>query len=136
MLLSLPFASAATDCSLLMFHLSYYSIALYIRLLQSKLTTTSWQSIELWKGFKPVLRYLCEASAALNTIFSFPTLFVVTSRLIIISSNLFVVICEFIKHASFTNWALVLSSDIVISLIYLLIILHAADMPIYQVMFL
>ena len=129
-----PFSTLVNDYTLLMFYLSYYSIAQYFRLLQVKLMSTCSQDIEPWKGLKTVLTHLYEASAAFNSIFSIPALYIVTSRLIIISSHLFVIIYYFIKKSTPTaGFTLILSTDIAISLIYLLTVLHAADMHIYQV---
>ena len=76
-------ATITIDGTLLMFHLSYYSIAQYIRLLQGQLTDyhndkTLFLS---WKGKKRVLHKLHKASVALSAVFSVPVLLTIAIKL-------------------------------------------------------
>ena len=127
-------ALTANDCILLMIHLSYYSIAHQIRLLRARMTYNSKEDSP-WKGSKIILTHLYEASAALESIISFPALYIITCKLVIVSLNLFAVIYLLMKSTTAygLNWILLMLAQVVSSLTHVIIVLHAADMPVYQV---
>ena len=124
----------ANDCPLIMFHLSYYTIAYYIQLLRHKLIIESSQN-EPFKGNKSVLLHLHEACKELNSIFSFPLLYIITAKLVIVSTFSFLLIYGLVKPSVLvpTSLVLFLIAQIVSYLTHLLVIFHAADMPAYQV---
>ena len=122
------------DCPLLMFHLGNYSISHNIKLLRSQLTSNR-QSDLPWIGSKQVLLHLYKASAALCSAFSLPVLYIITSKLISISFLSFLIICGLVQDNSLfeTHWILVMLVEVVINLANVLVVLHAADMPVNQV---
>lgn len=128
------YSNAANDCMFLMFHLSYYSIAYYIRLLRTKLTSDSHPDSP-GKGSKVVLMHLYEAFVALESLFSIPVLYIITSKLIIVALNLFAIIYGLVKPSStfVSSWMMDMSRHIISSLVHLWIVLDAADMPVYEV---
>jgi len=87
------------------------------------------------KGSKKVLLHLYKGSAALGSLFSFPVLLFVVNQLSIISLNLFGFIYFLVKPTSdFTVAGIKITLFTVLtSVIRVAIILHAADMPVYQV---
>lgn len=124
----------ANDCFLLMFHLSCYSIAYYIQSLRAKLDNDN-NLDSPWKGNKKILIHLYEAFSAFKSLFSVPILYIVTLKLIIVALNLFAFIYSLVKPSdSFVGtWMFDMFAQVIISLAHLLIILLAADLPIYQV---
>ena len=128
-------AKLTNDCTLLMFHLGYYSIAHKIKLVQVKLTNNNQIELPPWRGSKQILLHLCEACAALGSIFSFPILYLITEKLVKISFFLFFIICGLLQDNSLfsTEWIVVMCVQVVFSLIDLLIALHATDMPVCEV---
>ena len=132
--IGMTLGSVANDCFLLFFHLSYYSIAYYIRLLRDKLNNNSMQASP-WKGSKQILTHLYEASEALESIFSVPILYIITSKLVVVALNLFAVIYVLMKPNAFfsSSWILILLVTVITGLAHVLVVLRAADMPAYQV---
>jgi hypothetical protein len=128
------YSNTANDCMFLMFHLSYYSIACYIRLLRAKLTSDN-KLDSPWKGSKVVLMHLYEAFVALESLFSIPVLYIITSKLIIVALNLFAIIYGLVKPSStfVSSWMIEMSILVITSLVHLLIVLDASDMPVYEV---
>lgn len=128
------FATVAIDCIPLMFHLSYYSIAHYIQLLRTRLTSNI-KGAEPWRGSKQVLLHLYEATAALSIIFSVPVLYIITSKLVLISFHSFTIIYMLIKLKEAFNlgWLLTMLTQLVGSLANIWIILYSAELPLYQV---
>ena len=124
----------ANDCILLMLHLSYYSIAYGIRLLRARLVRDSKESCP-WKGSKRILLHLSKASTALESIFSFAALYIITTKLIIVSSNSFAIIYALVNPNRFMPTSMIFNmlGQVVKSLLQTLVVLHAADMPVYQV---
>ena len=128
-------AIMANDCLLLFIHLSYYSIAYYIRLLGHQFIFTSSTSnasaLPLWKGSKKVLLQLCKASAAISSVLSLPVLYIITVKLILVSFYLFTIGYGLVKPSRFltANWILWLIVNVICTMGKLLIIFHAADMP-------
>ena len=130
----------SSDCFLLLLHLSLYLIAYYIRLLRIQLINRSQIVSSPWKGSKKVLLHLQESFAALSSVFSFPVLYIITNNLIMISFYVFSIIFGLIINtsnniASTRNWQLPVLGRTIRCLINLLIVLHAADMPIHQVFY-
>ena len=123
------------DSPLLMFQLSYYSIAHYIRLLRAKLVNENKGNELHLKGSKSVLLHLHEASDELNSVFSFPLLFIITTKLVLVSTYLFTLIYGLVKPNVLLPNSLVLFLIVqtVTFLGHLLVMFHAADMPVYQV---
>ena len=123
----------ANGCVLLMFHLSYYSIAHHIRLLRVKMMNNS--KTDPWKDSKKILTHLYEASSSLGTAFSVAVLYTITTRLVVISFNTFVIIYGLVKKDIVfpISFIINISVEVVSSLIQLLIVLYSADMPVYQV---
>jgi len=131
------YLNIANDCFLLMFHLSNYSIAYCIRLLRAKMISDNNKLDSPWKGSKVVLTHLYEAFIALESLFSVPVLYIITSKLIVVALNLFAIIYSLVKPSSIlvSSWLIDMSKYIIINLVHLLIILNAADMPVYEVVF-
>ena len=138
-------AIMANDCLLLFIHLSYYSIAYYIRLLghqfiftsstSSTSSTSNASALPLWKGSKKVLLQLCKASAAIGSVLSLPVLYIITVKLILVSFYLFTIVYGLVKPGRFltANWILWLIVNVICTMGKLLIIFHAADMPLNEV---
>ena len=130
-------ATITIDGTLLMFHLSYYSIAQYIRLLQGQLTDyhNDKTLFSSWKGKKRVLRKLHKASVALSAVFSVPVLLTIDIKLFTLSLVLFSIIyCLIRPNAMFASSAIItMSLHFIFYLTHLVAILHAADMPVRQV---
>ena len=133
---SLAFSYVANDCIFLMFHLSCYSIAYYIQLLRLKFSSCNSKGVSLrLEGSKKVLLHLYEASRALETVFSLPVLYVITTKLVIVSTNFFCIIYGLIKpNSGFpVDWTLHSIVQVITNLAHLLIVVHSADLPVYQV---
>ena len=135
-------AIMANDCLLLFIHLSYYSIVYYIRLLghqfiftSSTSSTSNASALPLWKGSKKVLLQLCKASAAIGSVLSLPALYIITVKLILVSFYLFTIVYGLVKPSRFltANWILWLIVNVICTMGKLLIIFHAADMPLNEV---
>ena len=129
-------ALITNDCPLLMFYLGNYAISHNIKLLRFRLTNNKNISADSpWIGSKQILYHLYEASAAFCSVFSFPVLFIIVNKLIAISFLSFFIICGLIQDNSLfeTHWVLVMIVEVVISLVNVLVVLYAADMPVYQV---
>ena len=123
----------ANDCALLMFHLGNYCIAHHIRLLRIQLTTKRMDT--QWRGCKKVLHHLHKASVAIGSLFSMPVLVTLVSQLLIISLNLFGIIFIVVrtkKEYTTTGLPFVVFT-LTASLVRVITVLHAADMPVYQV---
>ena len=133
------YSKIANDCFLLMFHLSNYSIAYCIRLLRAKMISDNNKLDSPWTGSKVVLTHLYEAFIALESLFSVPVLYIITSQLIVVALNLFAIIYSLVKPSSIgllvSSWLIDMSKHIISNLVHLLIILNAADMPVYEVVF-
>ena len=129
----ISFSFLGNGCALLMFHLSYYSIAHHIRLLRVKMMNNC--KTDPWKDSKKILTHLYEASSSLGTAFSVAVLYTITTRLVVISFNTFVIIYGLVKKDIVfpISFIINISVEVVSSLIQLLIILYSADMPVYQV---
>ena len=128
------FATVAIDIIPLMFHLSYYSVAHYIQLLRVRLTTNV-KGSDPWRGSKQVLLHLYEATAALGTIFSVPVLYIITSKLVLISFHSFTIIYMLIRPKGIfvVSWVATMLTQLVGSLVNIWIILYSAELPVYQV---
>ena len=122
------------DCLILLFYLCYYTIARYIRLLRVRMLYNS-TSVEPWKGCKKVLINLSKALAALESAFSLPILYTITSKLVTVSLYLFTTINGLLRPNSLfaTTSALVSIIEVFYSLIIVLCVLCAADLPVHQV---
>ena len=133
-LVGLTFAEMTNDSNLLLFHLSYYLIAFYIQLLRVKLTDKN-PSDPYWKGIKNIFLQLYRVSAVFQSIFSIPVLFLITTRFALISFISFEVIYSLIRPNVLLNlsWIITNLLNIFRHLVSILIILHAADMPVQQV---
>ena len=129
------YSNVANDCFLLMFHLSNYSIAYCIRLLRAKMISDNNKLDSPWTGSKVVLTHLHEAFIALESLFSVPVLYIITSKLIVVALNLFAIIYSLVKPNSIvvSSWLIDMSKYIISNLVHLLIILNAADLPVYEV---
>ena len=127
-------AMMANDCALLMFHLGNYCIAHHIRLLRIQLTNTKRMDTPR-RGCKKVLHYLHKASVAIGSLFSMPVLVTLVSQLLIISLNLFGIIFIVVrtkKEYTTTGLPFVVFT-LIASLVRVITVLHAADMPVHQV---
>ena len=130
------FAEATSVSFLLLFHLSYYSIAYYIKLLRIKLTVARANPSEpYWKDIKNVLLYLHRVLALFQSVFSIPVLFIITTNFTVISFDLFEITYVLIRPNSLMSlsWIATHVLNILKSLMSVVIILHAADMPVHQV---
>ena len=134
-------ATMARDCILLLIHLSYYIIAIYIRLLRIKIinnsTNSNYSSQSYWKGIKIVLHHLHEASVNFGSVLSIPMLLLIAINFSMASYNLFAIIYGMVKAnvlltKTFAGWLVFSAFG---CLVNVFIILHAADMPIHQVKF-
>ena len=124
------------DSFLLLFHLSYYAIAFYIQLLRIKLTSMEKNPSDLyWKGIKNVLLQLHQVLTVFQLIFSVPVLFIITTKFTFASFGSFEIIYSLIKPNSYftVSWFIRHLLNFFRFLVYILIILHAADMPVQQV---
>ena len=124
------------DSFLLLFHLSYYAIALYIQLLRIKLTSMEKNPSDLyWKGIKNVLLQLHQVLTVFQLIFSVPVLFIITTKFTFASFGSFEIIYSLIKPNSYftVSWFIRHLLNFFRFLVYILIILHASDMPVQQV---
>ncbi|XP_032776435.2 putative gustatory receptor 28b isoform X2 [Daphnia magna] len=133
-----------TECIFLLAHLSYYIISHYIHLLllhaesPDELPVISQKeegcNMRKWENSTLILNHLCRASSELNSIFSFPTLFMLTSKFISVVSTAYVCVYSFshpnhvlpdfsmsIPFVFFTDW------------MRIFVALYAADMPVNQV---
>ena len=132
------FSLMANDFILLMIHLSYYSIAYYIQLLTTKINTRSTaDDVSPWKGIKQIIFHLQKASAALNSVYSPAALFIITNKFIVVSINLFSFIYALVQPSEIipSSHMINMIGQVINSLCHVLIVLHAADMPIHQVLF-
>ena len=132
----LSFGFIGNDFILLMFHVSFYSISYYIRLLSDQMVNNSSKTHQLpWKDSKQILQRLYEASEALSSVFSIPALFIIASKLVISSIFLFSIIYALVQPTLLLSSIQVLLFLVQISCSFarVLVVLHAADMPIYQV---
>ena len=132
------FSLMANDFILLMIHLSYYSIAHYIRLLRAKINSggfTTTDEVSPWKGIKQIIFYLQRASTALNSMYSFAALYIITTKFIIVSLHLFFSIYGLVQPSEilYTSHKINMMGQVITSLVHVLIVLHAADLPIHQV---
>lgn len=134
------FAMMTNDSTLLLFHLSFYFLAHHIQLLRAQLTSCSsiafnQADLPYPKDSKKVLLHLQKAFAALGSLFSFPVLLVLVNELCMIALNLFGFVYFLVKpNTEFTLAGLQITLFTVItSAVRVFIILHAADMPVYQV---
>ena len=136
----------ANDSILLFIHLCYYSIAYYIQLLRTSLTTNNKQNQlhqlankpQLWnKGIRRALLDLRHASAHLGAVFSVPVLFVITTQLAFASFYSFAIIYAILRTNQVYTLSFIASMlfQLIGSLSSVLVILHAADMPAHQVSF-
>lgn len=131
-------ATMARDCILLLIHLSYFMIAVYIRLLRIKIinnSTNNKPSESCWKGIKVVLYHLHQASASFGSALSVPILLIIAINFTMASYNLFAIIYGIVKAnvlltKTITGWLVFSAFG---CLFNVFIILHAADMPIHQV---
>ena len=73
--------------------------------------------------------------AVLVFIFSLPVLFIITTKLVIVSTNFFCIIYGLIKpNCGFpVDWTLHSIVQVITNLAHLLIVVHSADLPVYQV---
>jgi hypothetical protein len=130
------FAASTNDSILLFFHLSYYSIAFYIKLLTTKLTSDKNSSGPYWKGVKKTLLNLHGASKALGSVFSIPVLYIITAKFVMVSFSLFSIIYALVNpnKAIFSlSWIINHLLSIFKNVASVLIILHAADLPALEV---
>ena len=131
------FAELTNDSFLLLFHLSYYSIAFHIQLIGIKLTNyiCKNQSDLYWKGIKNVLLQLNRVSIIFQSIFAFPVLFIITTKFTFASFDSFEVIFSLLKPNYLLSVSWILRNLIIIPryLLSILIVLHAADLPVQQV---
>ena len=124
------------DSFLLLFHLSYYSVSYYIQLLRIKLTSMEKNPSDLyWKGIKNVLLQLHQVLTVFQLIFSVPVLFIITTKFTFASFGSFEIIYSLIKPNSYftVSWFIRHLLNFFRFLVYILIILHASDMPVQQV---
>ena len=130
------FAESTNDSILLFLHLSYYSIDFYIKLLTLKLNSDTNSSSPYWKGIKKTLFNLHGATKALSSVFSVPVLYLITTKFVMVSFSLFSITYGLLKPNPLFNlhWKITHSLSILRNLISLLIILHAADMPVQEVL--
>jgi hypothetical protein len=124
-----------SDAFIFLFYLCYCTIAHYIRLLRAYLLYNSTTRIEPCKGYKELLTHLYKASTALESVFSLPILFVITSKLITVSLYLFTIIYGFVRPNTLFAETSILSIivEVICSLLVVLCVLHTADLPIHQV---
>ena len=127
----------SNDCPLLMFHLSFYTIAHCIRLLRAKLADENKanEPISL-RGYKAVLLHLREASDELNSVFSYPLLYIITTKLVIFSTYLFTIIFWLVNSdvvLPSSSLVLYFVAQVVSNMIHLLIVFHATELPVCQV---
>ena len=135
------FALMSNDSTLLLFHLSFYCLAHHIQLLRAQLTSyrlsiaVNQSDLPYPKDSRKVLLHLQKAFAALCSLFSFPVLLVLVNELCMIALNLFGFVYFLVKpNTEFTLAGLQITLFTVItSAVRVFIILHAADMPVYQV---
>jgi len=129
------FCVITNDCPLLMFHLSYYTIAHCIRLLRAKLANENKGNWPL-RGYKEVLLHLREASDELNSAYSYPLLYIITTKLVIVSTYLFTIIFWLVNTdvvLPSSSLVLYFVAQVVSNMIHLLIVFHAAELPVRQV---
>lgn len=152
LMISEVFTLSSFGCAFLVVHLSYYIVAYYIRLLGFNLLKTvsnkrdqiAWPSdgfngrgdlkTKLRNG-KRLFGELCEAIAALHTVFNFPVLLIIVTRLVIIVYSLFIIIYGFLKPREQYLNSIWMSTIFLFlrSFLMLLTVCHAADMPVVQV---
>jgi hypothetical protein len=128
------FAASTNDSILLFFHLCYYSISFYIKLLTIKLTSE--ESDPYWKGVKNALLNLHGTFKALGSVFSVPVLYIITAKLVMVSFSLFSIIYALVKpnQTIFSlSWIINNLLSIFKNIASVLIILHAADLPALEV---
>lgn len=131
------FSETTNDSFLLLLHLSYYSIAYYIQLLRMKLISTDKNlSDPYWKDIKNVLLQLYRVLVVFQSIFSVPVLFMIATKFTSVSFSSFGIIYVLVKPTSLLSlsWITTHLLNICRNLVSVLIILHAADMPLEQVM--
>ena len=130
------FGDTTNDSILLLFHLSYYSIAFNIKLLGIKLTAINNPSSPYWKGIKQTLFHLRGAFEALGSIFSFPILFLITTKLVMVAFSSFSIIYGLFNpndQIFSLTWLVINLLNLARNAASVLIILHAADMPVNAV---
>ena len=134
----------ANDSIILFIHLCCYSIAYYIQLLRTSLTKDKGNKIQLankpqlWnKGIKRALLDLRHASAHLGAVLSVPVLFLITAQLAFASFYSFSIIYAIIRSNQVYTLSFIATMlfRLIGNLSSVLVILHAADMPVHQVSF-
>ena len=134
------------SCYNVLVHLSYYVIAYYFRLL--KATTFAepidddetgqkenyGDDLERLKWSRHIFRLICRANGELNRVFSFPSLFIISTKLVTTVNSLFTIFYQIIKPNTLIDkmyWAAPVS--LLLNLMFIVSLFFAADMPVRQV---
>ncbi|XP_057369966.2 putative gustatory receptor 28b [Daphnia carinata] len=133
-----------TECIFLLAHLSYYIISHYIHLLllhpesHDELLVISQKETgcgtRQWESNALIFNHLCRASSELNSIFSFPTLFMLASKFISVVSTAYVYVYSFVRpNPVLQDYSMSMPFLFVTDWVRIFIALYAADMPVNQV---
>ncbi|KAI9565957.1 hypothetical protein GHT06_009755 [Daphnia sinensis] len=133
-------ASVMTECIFLLAHLSYYIIAHYIHLLlhpdnHEELLVISQKETGCntgkWEINTVIFNHLCRASSEINSIFSFPTLFMLTSKFISVVSTAYVCVYSFGRpNPVLQDYTKSIPFVFITDWVRIFIALYAADMPV------